>query len=555
MSSDRLDCLLVGHNESPLAEYEKRIRAYGEDSEAYRDLMFSMLEVNRRKLSYVDLLNHLYKEARSDNGAKDGQGEDFFKSGEIPNLAAVYLTNFLRRRGYLAEYVNLFQHDREQLENPPGGSPLTIALTTTLYVLNFPAIEIVEHVRLHHPHSKIIVGGPLVSNHARNFSGDQLAAALADIGADIFVIEGQGEATLVRIIECLKTGGDLATIPNIAYFEGNRLRVTHTEPEANPLDENYIDWTTFRDHNLGPAIQTRTARSCAFKCAFCNYPTRAGKLTLATVDVIEKEMESIHRLGNVKNVVFIDDTFNVPLPRFKEFCRLMIRKQYGLKWFSYFRCSNADDETFDLMAESGCCGVFLGIESGSPTILTNMDKHATIEKYRHGIEQLKARGILTFGSFIVGFPGETEETVRETTDFIRSTRPDYYRVQMWYNEEGTPIHHRQEEFDISGDGFVWEHATMDSLGAMDCIDRMFLEIKESTWLPQWSFDFWIIPYLTGLGMTLEQFDAFTRAAHQMLPLEIAALDPEEKRRRQEPILREMLAQARSWQIKPIAAAS
>lgn len=544
MASKRLDCLVVGHNESPLAEYEERIRGYGEDSEAYRDLMFSMLEIDGRKMSYIDLLNYLLCEVDGEQSTSD----DVFKSGEIPNLAAIYLTSYLCRQGYRAEYVNLFQHDRGELRDPPGGSPLTVALTTTLYVLNFPAIEIVEFVREHHPESKIIVGGPLISNHARNFEGDQLAAALADIGADIFVIEGQGEETLARIVACLKNGGDLSEVPNLAYFEGGRLRMTAKIPEANSLEENFVDWTAFGSHDLGPTIQTRTARSCAFKCAFCNYPTRAGKLTLAPVGVIEKELDSIHRLENVKNVVFIDDTFNVPLPRFKDFCRLLIEKQYGFRWFSYFRCSNADDETFDLMAESGCAGVFLGIESGSPTILKNMDKHATIEKYSYGIEQLKARGILTFGSFILGFPGETEETVRETTDFIRQTKPDFYRVQMWYNEAGTPIQDRREEFDISGDGFVWEHETMDSLGAMDHIDRMFLEIKESIWLPQWSFDFWIIPYLTGLGMTFEQFEIFTRAAHQLLPLEIAAISGEEKRRRQEPILREMHASAREWRI-------
>ena len=271
--------------------------------------------------------------------------------------------------------------------------------------------------------------------------------------------------------------------------------------------------------------------------------------------MIEKELDSMHQLGNVKNVVFIDDTFNVPLPRFKDFCRLLIRKQYGFKWYSYFRCSNADDETFDLMAESGCAGVFLGIESGSPTILENMDKHATIEKYSYGIEKLNARGVITFGSFIIGFPGETEETVRETIDFIRSTKPAFYRAQMWYNEPGTPIHSRRDEFDISGDGFVWEHSTMDSLGAMDCIDRMFLEIKESIWLPQWSYDFWIIPYLTGLGLTREQIESFTRSAHRLLPLEIAAMSPIQKAQRQKPLLSEMIANAADWRIDPDALSS
>jgi p-methyltransferase len=161
----------------------------------------------------------------------------------------------------------------------------------------------------------------------------------------------------------------------------------------------------------------------------------------------------------------------------------MIRKNYQFNWFSYFRCSNSDEEAIELMARSGCKGVFLGIESGSPTILTNMNKAATIEKYATGIELLRRYGILTFGSFIIGFPGETDETVEETIDFIRETKPDYYRAQMWYCEPGTAIQNQRVKYDIKGEGFVWSHATMDSLEAMDHIDRMFLTIDQSLWLP------------------------------------------------------------------------
>src|SRR5215213_9730881 len=107
-------------------------------------------------------------------------------------------------------------------------------------------------------------------------------------------------------------------------FESGKLRRTAIVPENNSLDENFIDWRYFSAETIGATIQTRTARSCAFKCSFCNYPTRAGALTLTSLDVVERELNSMRELGNVQNVVFIDDTFNVPLPRFKEICRLMI---------------------------------------------------------------------------------------------------------------------------------------------------------------------------------------------------------------------------------------
>jgi p-methyltransferase len=224
----------------------------------------------------------------------------------------------------------------------------------------------------------------------------------------------------------------------------------------------------------------------------------------------------------------------------------MIRKNYAFDWFSYFRCSNSDEEAVELMARSGCKGVFLGIESGSPSILANMNKAATIEKYATGIEMLRRHGIMTFGSFIIGFPGETNETVEETIDFIRDTKPDYYRAQMWYCEPGTPIQNERVKYDINGEGFVWNHATMDSLEAMDHIDRIFLTIDESLWLPQWSFDFWIIPYLLGKGISLAQFKEFMAQSHKLLSLEIASVPEHEKNRMQQQHLHNIRALARSW---------
>jgi p-methyltransferase len=224
---------------------------------------------------------------------------------------------------------------------------------------------------------------------------------------------------------------------------------------------------------------------------------------------------------------------------------MMIRKQYNFNWFSYFRCSNSDEEAIQLMAESGCKGVFLGIESGSPTILKNMNKAATIEKYTQGIEWLRQYGIMTFGSFIVGFPGETAATVQETIDFIKETKPDYYRAQMWYCEPGTPIQNERETYDINGEGFVWNHATMDSLEAMDHIDKMFLSITESLWLPQWSFDFWTIPYLIGKDFSFAGFKELMTLAHKMLTLEIASVPDYQKNAMQHEYLQNMVRLASS----------
>jgi radical SAM superfamily enzyme YgiQ (UPF0313 family) len=193
-------------------------------------------------------------------------------------------------------------------------------------------------------------------------------------------------------------------------------------------------------------------------------------------------------------------------------------------------------------------GSLSGIESGSQTILKNMNKAATIERYGYGIKHLHDRQILTFGSFIMGFPGETKETVDETLNFIKENKPTYYRAQSWYCEPGTPIDMQREKYGIKGEGFVWSHNTMDSLEAMDHIDRMFLSIDESLWLPQWSFDFWIIPYLLGRGISETYFREFMTVADRLLSTQIASVPESQKKSMQQQDLGNLVNKIKNWKL-------
>ena len=87
---------------------------------------------------------------------------------------------------------------------------------------------------------------------------------------------------------------------------------------------------------------------------------------------------------------------------------------------------------------------------------------------------------------------------------------------------------------------------MDSLEAMDHIDRMFLTIDGSLWLPQWSFDFWAVPYLIGKGISLDKFKEFITQAHNMLRLEIASVPATQKMNLQQEYLQNLMKAVRSW---------
>jgi p-methyltransferase len=195
---------------------------------------------------------------------------------------------------------------------------------------------------------------------------------------------------------------------------------------------------------------------------------------------------------------------------------MLIANRFDFSWFSYFRCSNADDEAFALMAQSGCKGVFLGIESADPTVLKNMNKHADPSRYRYGIGKLKEHGILTFAALIVGYPGETRDTLRNTMDFIDETGPTFYRAELYYHDRNTPVHDRAVEFGIEHEGYSWRHRSMDWQEACDHVDAFYREIRQSTILPLYMFDFWSIPYLVGKGLSIDTLTSWMRIAQEML---------------------------------------
>jgi radical SAM superfamily enzyme YgiQ (UPF0313 family) len=232
-----------------------------------------------------------------------------------------------------------------------------------------------------------------------------------------------------------------------------------------------------------------------------------GKYVYYGLDFLEAELDKLQARG-VSTLSYIDDTFNVPKNRFKEILKLKIKNGYTFKWNSFYRCDFGDEETVALMKESGCEGVFLGIESGSTKVLERMNKALRPTHVRKMVPLLREAGILTYASLIVGFPGETEETFEETMQMISEARPDFFRVQLWYCDKNTPVWKDREAYGLTGDAFSWSHNTMDIGKAVQLMEKAFLTQYDSTWLPEDSFEFWSVFYLQRRGYSLKQIKCF-----------------------------------------------
>jgi anaerobic magnesium-protoporphyrin IX monomethyl ester cyclase len=495
-----LDCLVLGFYDYAFDRYVEMVRAMGEASGAFRDLALAFVQIESRPLRALDVITRFRDETIGT--APPLHNTDFLWP------AVAYLTSYLRRRGFDVDYVNLPHLEPVSLDRALQQPVRAVAITTTLYVSPHPILKLVEDIRRSNNDVTIVVGGPYISNQARLLSAAEEVQLFEFLGADVYVRCIDGEATLAAVLGALRSGAPLDDVPNVAFRgAGGRFTFTPLEPESNDLSEDVIDYRQF-GADLGEFLSIRTARSCPFSCRFCGFPERGGGYRFLDVAAVERQLDLVAAAGRVTTLSFIDDTFNVPKARFKELLRMMIRKRYPFRWNCFYRSDHGDAEAIELMASAGCEGVFLGVESGSDAMLAAMNKSSRRHHYLEAIPRLRNAGLSTYASFIVGFPGESAQSVEQTLDLIERARPDYYRAQLWYADPLTPVWRDREKHGIVGAGFNWTHHTMTAGEAADWVERIFFAATGSEWLPQFGFEHWSLYYLARKGMSRQQIRAF-----------------------------------------------
>jgi len=504
-----VDCIVIGYNDTDLGWVDDELKPLQAVSGAYRHFRANTVFTKGRRRHFTDLLNCALEEATGQPHA--------LHVARTPSLACCILKSFLTTRGLNVEIVNFFNHDRERLVELLAHSPRTVAITTTVYTTPRPVREVVEFVREHNPDTRIVVGGPHIFNTCSDHDEETQDFLLQEMGADIYVFDSQGENTLSQLLlELRNPDADLARVPNLIYTEdGVSFARTERQPENNDLDANVVDWNIFEPDYISPFVWMRTARSCAFACAFCRYPALGGKLTLNDIEILRQQFRLLKSRG-VKFIYFIDDTFNVPLPRFKKLCRMMIEEKFDFQWASYFRCANADAETFDLIKQAGCVAVFAGIESGDQQILKNMNKAAKVTSYKNGLRMLAERDIMVYASFIIGYPGETAASVQNTLEFIQETAPTFYSAETYFHDRKVPVQDRAAEFGLQGAAYGWSHNTMTWQEATEHVDYLHRNITKSVLLPLYGVDMWSVPYFLANGVSRQQLIDFLRIAQGMV---------------------------------------
>ncbi|MEO8357697.1 MAG: radical SAM protein [Chloroflexota bacterium] len=263
-------------------------------------------------------------------------------------------------------------------------------------------------------------------------------------------------------------------IKGIAWRKDGQIILNFPRPFVADLDDmpipmhELLPLQTYRmPYIKGPFTFMLTSRGCPAGCTYCikhvsyQYATR-----LRSPKLIIEEMWYLKKLG-IHNIHMYADLFTVNRDQVIELCNLMIDEKINIKWTSNSRVDFVDEEMLQLMGKAGCRLISWGIESGNEQILKHARKGANPDKAERALRWAKAAGIMNWGYFIIGLPGETEETIRQTIDFAKKLPLDIALFHVAAPYPGTPFFFEVVKNKWFRPGTRWEHVDMDRGTVLD----------------------------------------------------------------------------------------
>ncbi|HNM24679.1 MAG TPA: radical SAM protein, partial [Saprospiraceae bacterium] len=367
-----------------------------------------------------------------------------------PPLGLLYLSAWLDRHGVEHDVFDTTFSRKDLLEaallqKQPRILALYVNLMTKLNIL-----AILRFVREQAPlrHTLIVLGGPDVTHNAE----DYLSA-----GADLIVI-GEGEQTLLDIAQTVAaapegplTGTFFAHIPGLALrLDEGAVFKTPAREKLRDLDELpqparhkidlslYLDaWKKAHGHS---AISLSTQRGCPYTCRWCSTAVYGQSYRRRSPAAVVEEIEALQQQYDFDLIWFVDDVFTVSHKWLAEFQRELEQRGVRIAFECITRADRLNEDVVARLKACGCFRVWIGAESGSQRIIDAMDRRVQVGQVRDMIRAARQAGIQAGTFIMLGYPGETEEDIRETVEHLKQSGPDLFTITVAYPIKGTGLY-------------------------------------------------------------------------------------------------------------------
>ncbi len=332
-----------------------------------------------------------------------------------PPLGLAFLAGALERAGVEVKILDfvVFPYREEMLESVLiDFHPDFVGIASVTMTFD-NALSVLKDVKSLAPDVLTVMGGPHVT-----FCAEETMDNLPELD---FIVLGEGDETVVELAKEAENGRDWSRIRGLVYRNGSAIesagiREPGIEADSLPLPARHL-LPLGRYRALRMPISMTTSRGCPFKCIFCVGRKMVGpNVRYRDPEKVVDELEYLASL-NFHQINIADDLFTANKKHCLAVCDEIIKRGLKVKWASFARVDTVSLEVLAGMKEAGCCAVSFGVESANADILKTIKKGITIEQVIAAISMCKEVGITPQASFILGLPGETPETLKETTSF------------------------------------------------------------------------------------------------------------------------------------------
>jgi len=352
---------------------------------------------------------------------------------------------------------------REQVKAILDYQPQMVGFSAT--TSSFPdAAAMAQTIKEQAGHIQTVCGGV----HVSALTGE----LLRDYPAFDFLCAGEGEVTLAELAE----GLDLDDIKGLIWRQDSRVVINPPRPHIADLDTlplpAYEKLQGFPRHYHLPLfsyIQTPgatmiTSRGCVYQCSYCDRSVFKKGFRYNSAAYIYEHMKHLRTGFGVRHINIYDDLFTADRARIMALCEKLTRHPLGIHFNCAVRVGYADDDLLKVLKEAGCLMVSLGIESADPHMLARHKSGVSLEEVRDTVRRIQGVGLRAKGLFMMGLPGETEASIRRTSDFIIALGLDDMNMSKFTPFPGAPLWSSiREEGDFNED---WR--------LMNCLNFVFV---------------------------------------------------------------------------------
>jgi len=365
-----------------------------------------------------------------------------------PPLGLAYLGAALENAGIqvkILDYV-VYPYRRDVLEAIIKDFKPQVAGATAVSMTFEHAKQVLREIKIIDPEILTVMGGPHVT-----FCAHETLKNFAEL--DVVVI-GEGEETFVELIYENHRASDLSSVSGIAYRVGSKIKSTAGRKRIKDLDalpfpaRHLLPLGRYRA--LRMPISITTSRGCPYKCIFCVGRKMVGaRVRYHSADRVAAELQY---LANLKfhQINIADDLFTANPKHCLAVCEKILQKNLAIKWTSFARVDTVSEKLLSGMKAAGCTAVSFGIESASPAILKTIKKGITLEQIRNAVRMCRRTGIRAYASFILGLPGETSQTIKETLNFAADLQQEglAYGFHILAPFPGTEVREQADQLGI-----------------------------------------------------------------------------------------------------------